>query len=187
MTRTEIDQAVTGNLSLIRGVICKTLKKFRAQLCLADVDDIESNTVLCLLDGRLDSYHHTTEKKLQQWIGYIAMQRCIDYLRALKKTVPLENQHGDDNIHPRLARQVDSLAHSDLDPEAAYLEKEHQAERRARLRAAVTSLSLDEQYALAAMAADDYTTRAYAERKGINTATVHCRRHRLVKNLRKAI
>jgi RNA polymerase sigma factor (sigma-70 family) len=186
MTRTEIEQAVTGNLSLIRGVVCKTLRKYGANLCSSDVEDIESNTVLCLLDGRMDNYRHTTEKKLQQWIGYIAMQRCIDYLRALKKNVPLEHD-GDDDSPSHLSREILSLAHDGPTPEAAYLEREFQLERRARLQAAVDSLSSEEQHSYHSMADEDYTVRSYAEREGVKESTVHTRRHRLVKNLRKCI
>lgn len=186
MTRIEIDRAVTGNLGLIKGVICKTLQKYGSKLCSSDVEDIESNTVLCLLDGRLNNYNHTTEKKLQQWIGYIAMQRCIDYLRSLKKNVPLE-QDSDDDSPSKLAQEVKSLAHESLSPEAAYLEREHQVERRARLQAAVASLSYDEQLAFEAMATEGYSTRSYAEREGIKESSVHTRRHRLIKNLRKCV
>ncbi len=186
MTRIEIERAVTDNLGLIRGVICKTLQKYGAKLCSSDVEDIESNTVLCLLDGRLDKYNHTSEKKLQQWVGYIAMQRCIDYLRSLKRNVPLE-QDSDDDSPSKLAQEVKSLAHESLDPRAAYLEHEHQVVRRARLLAAVTSLSQDEQHAYRSMASEDYTTRSYAAREGIKESSVHTRRHRLIKNLRKCV
>ncbi len=186
MTRTEIGQAVARNLGLIRGVVYKTLGKYGGNLCQADIDDIASSTSMCLLEGRLDNYNFTTEKKLQQWIGYIAMQRCIDYLRGFKKNYPLDLGVNDE--HPsRLAQEIQNLAHSDDSPEVAYLEKERQAERRARLRAAVESLSQDDQEALTAMASDGYTTRAYAEQQGIKESSVYTRRHRLVKNLRKVI
>lgn len=186
MTRIEIEQAVTENLGLIRGVVCKTLQKYGARLCTADLEDIESNTVLCLLDGRLDNYRPTTAKKLQQWIGYIAMQRCVDYLRALKKNVPLQAD-GDDDSPSKLVQEIKRLAHPSRTPEESLLAVELQRERRARLRAAVETLTQDEQHALAKMAADDYTTRGYAQQQGIRESSVHTRRHRLVKNLRRYI
>lgn len=186
MTRVEIERAATDYRSLIRGIICKTLKKYGAKLCASDVEDIASNTVLCLLDGRLDNYRHTTEKKLQQWIGYIAYQRCVDYLRALKKTVPL-HADGDDDSPSKLAQEIKAIAHPDLDPESALLEAEVHRTRRARLRAAVNTLSEKDQDMYSAMTSESYTTRGYAEQEQIKESSVHTRRHRLVKNLRKAV
>lgn len=186
MTRIEIEQAVTDHLGLIRGVVIKTLKKYGAKLCEADVEDIESNTVLCLLEGRLGNYQHTTPRKLQQWIGYIAMQRCIDYLRALKKTVSLA-QEPDEDSPSKLAQEIKNLAHADQDPLETLLETEFQTERRARLRTAVAALALEEQVAFTAMSEDGYSTRAYAQIEGIKESSVHTRRHRLLKNLRKNV
>jgi RNA polymerase sigma factor (sigma-70 family) len=186
MERHQIEQAVTDNLGLIRGVIIKTLKKYGAKLCPSDVEDIESNTVLCLLDGRLDNYRQSTEKKMQQWIGYIAMQRCIDYLRGIKKNVSL-HEEGDDESPSKLVQEIKSISSPDDTPEQAYLYQEFQLARRARLRAAVATLSEDDQGTFRAMRADGYTTRSYAQAEGIKESSVHTRRHRLVKNLRKCL
>ena len=161
MTRQEIEQAVTDNLGLIRGVVIKTLRKYGAKLCQSDVEDIESSTVLCLLDGRLDNYNHTTDKKLQQWIGYIAMQRCVDYLRALKKTIPVEGYDSDEDSPSKLIQEVKALCTQDASPEEQLIERESQTERRARLRAAVASLTQDDQVAFSAMSQDSYSTRAW--------------------------
>ncbi len=189
MTHTEIGQAVTGNLASIRKIIHKTLRKYGVDLCSADIDDIQSDTAFCLLDSRMDNFVYTTEKKLQQWINYIAWQRCIDYLRALKINIPLNQEHNDDTPS-KLVREVRGLHTPGDDPETAYLEKEYQLERRARLKAAVASLSHVEQRtfdAVAAIAANDFTVRAYAEQQGIKESVVHVRRYRLIKNLRKAV
>ena len=187
MTRIEIEQAVVGNLSLIRGVIIKTLKKYGANLCAADVDDIESNTVLCLLEGRLDNYDHTTDKKLQTWIGYIAMQRCVDYLRAInKKATSLDEEPGDDSLS-KTRLKISLLTDGETPADEFLLNAEAHLERRSRLRAAVLSLSEEDQHAYSAMSQDGYSVREYASKQGIKESSVHTRRHRLVKNIRKCI
>ena len=186
MTRIEIEQAVVDNLSLIRGVIVKTLKKYGAKLCAADVDDIESNTVLCLLEGRLDNYNHTTDSKLQTWIGYIAMQRCVDYLRALKKATSFQEESSDDEM-TKTGKEMANLTDGETPADEFLLNAEAQLDRRSRLRSAVLSLSEDDQDAFSAMAQDGYSVREYASRHGIKESSVHTRRHRLVKNIRKCI
>lgn len=183
MTRQEIEQAITANLGLIRGVVRKTLSKYGAKLCDSDKEDIDSNAVLCLLDGRMDKYNHTTESKLQQWIGYIAMQRTIDYLRAIKKNSPISEDAGEDDTSKEV-RLLTSTTHT---PAAELIDNEFQLARRARLRDAVSSLSEPDQQAYAAMIQDDYSTRAYATQEGIKESSVHTRRHRLIRNLRKVV
>lgn len=175
MTPTEIGQTVAESLGLIHGVVCKTLNKYGAKLCQEDIEDIQSNTTLCLLDGRMDNYVPTNKKNLHQWIGYIAMQRCIDYLRALKRDEPLD-QGGDDNALSKFTHPADN-------PEVSYLKKE----QRARLRAAVTSLTQEGQQTFAMIVADNCTTRDYAQQLGIKESTAYTRRHRLIKNLRKIV
>ena len=193
MTRIEMEQAVTGNLERIRGIIVKTLKKYGAKLCNADVDDIESNTVLCLLDGRLDSYVYTTDKKLQQWIGYIAMQRCVDYLRAIKMNLSfVEDQetwagpHGErKEKQSKASKQMANLNDGEVPADVALVEVEAQLHRRQRLRAAVASLSEGDQRMFTAITTDGYSTRLYAQEQGIKPSSVHTRRHRLLSNIRK--
>jgi RNA polymerase sigma factor (sigma-70 family) len=186
-----MEQAVTGNLERIRGIIVKTLKKYGAKLCDADVDDIESNTVLCLLDGRLDNYVYTTDKKLQQWIGYIAMQRCVDYLRAIKRTTSFEQDSvgkdaaGVEGKPSKVAQEMARLNDGNAPADEALVDAEAQLHRRQRLRAVVGSLSEEDQAAFAAMTSDGYSTRLYAEAQGIKQSSVHTRRHRLLKNIRK--
>jgi len=186
MTRQEIEQAITDHLGMIRPVVLKTMKKYTAHRCAADIDDIASATVLCLLDGRLDNYEHTTEKALKQWIGYITMQRTIDYLRALKKNTPLLHD-SDEDAPPRLAKEVMKLSQQGPLPDQILLDAEFQLERRARLRAAVASLEVIDQRTFAAITSEGYTTSAYAAAEGIKVASVHTRRHRMINNLRKCI
>jgi RNA polymerase sigma factor (sigma-70 family) len=189
-----MEQAVTGNLERIRGIIIKTLKKYGAKVCDADIEDIESNTVLCLLDGRLDNYVYTTDKALQQWIGYIAMQRCVDYLRAIKISISfIEEQEGQEGTftvggqkrQSKAAEQMASLNDGNTPADESLVEAEDQLDRRRRLRAAVGSLSKEDQQAFAAMTSDGYSTRLYAEAQGIKQSSVHTRRHRLLNNIRK--
>jgi RNA polymerase sigma factor (sigma-70 family) len=187
MNRIEIEQAVSGNLDLIRGVVGKTLKRYRARLCRADMEDIASNTVLCLLDGRLDNYIYTTDKKLQTWIGYIAMQRTVDYLRALKKTISFQL---DTSTIPaekmnKPLMQMASLSSPDEPADEALVATEAQLDRRSRLRGAVLSLSEAEQQDYSAMSQDSYSVKSYAKEQGIKESSVHTRRHRLVRNIRK--
>ena len=192
MTRIEMEQAVAGNLGRIRGIIVKTVKKYGAKLCEADIEDIESNTVLCLLDGRLDSYVYTTDKALQQWIGYIAMQRCVDYLRAIKISISFKDGGMDNGFirgieepASKAAKQMANLNDEEVPADEALVEAEDQLARRRRLRAAVASLSDGDQRMFAAISTDGYSTRLFAQEEGVKESSIHTRRHRLLNNIRK--
>jgi RNA polymerase sigma factor (sigma-70 family) len=192
MTRIEMEQAVAGNLGRIRGIIVKTVKKYGAKLCEADIEDIESNTVLCLLDGRLDNYVYTTDKALQQWIGYIAMQRCVDYLRAIKNNIAFQQDSVEKEFHVALgerpskaATEMANLNDNEVPADEALVEEEDQLARRRRLRAAVASLSDGDQRMFAAISTDGYSTRLFAQEEGVKESSIHTRRHRLLNNIRK--
>jgi RNA polymerase sigma factor (sigma-70 family) len=176
------------NLGLVRGVTIKTLRRYGARMCLSDIEDIEGNTVLCLLDGRLDNYVYTTDQKLRTWIGYIAMQRCIDHLRLLKKTISFQMKTSTDlDEMSKDVQQMISLASSDEPADEALVASEAQLDRRSRLRGAVLSLSEAEQQDYSAMSQDSYSVKSYAKEQGIKESSVHTRRHRLVRNIRKCI
>lgn len=190
MTRIEMEQAVAGNLGRIRGIIVKTVKKYGAKLCEADIEDIESNTVLCLLDGRLDNYVYTTDKALQQWIGYIAMQRCVDYLRAIKKNIAFQEGFvvTESNLGERPSKaslEMANLNDKEVPADVAMVETEDQLARRRRLRTAVASLSDGDQRMFAAISTDGYSARLFAQEEGVKESSIHTRRHRLLNNIRK--
>ena len=184
MNRLEIEQAITEHLDHIQAVVRKTLRKYGATLCESDAEDIDSNTVLCLLDGRMDTYKHRSAHGLKQWIGYIAMQRTIDCLRRLKNHQQLAEENEATEFGPIKGCENEAHVKHAID---SLILNESQLLMRARLKLAVASLSDNEQDIYAAVIEEDYSAASYSKNRGIEASATYTRRNRMIKNLRKVI
>jgi RNA polymerase sigma-70 factor (ECF subfamily) len=162
--------------SLVAACAMRVLRRYGVQLATATVDDLVAEVWLALLrNGRhkLRIYDPARGCRLSTWLGMIATNTVIDYLRVNHTpSAYLED-------HP----QVDLQLVDGVGPDAAL---EHQ-QRAVIARQALRRLKAEEQRFVCYCFADEREPTDIARLLGISVNTVHSRKFKLREKLTRLV
>jgi RNA polymerase sigma-70 factor (ECF subfamily) len=142
------------------------------------VGEIHNQIFLGLMedDGRrLGRWHGRS--KLSHWIKVVSVNRTIDFLRAQRPTLPLDDPDGPGAI------ALGALAHSGPDPEQAAL----RAERARVLGAAVGRLAPHDQDLVRLIYVEGWSGEDVARELGTTVGAIYTRKNRIRKRLRRLL
>ena len=136
-------------------------------------------------EGRRKSlfdYFHG-RSKLGTWLHAVLAQRHVDELRRARRTEPLENEEGDENIHIAALQAPSRERDPQQDPERA----ENLAILQAALTAALGKLDPQDRLRLAYYYADDRTLAEIGRLLGEHEATVSRKLERARRDVRARV
>jgi RNA polymerase sigma factor (sigma-70 family) len=137
-----------------------------------DLEDMIGDVWVLLWENdkhRLRCFNPSREVRVSTWIGVLARNCCIDYLRGLRRRASPDT----------CADPVDG---SPLPPEAL-----EQHERVELARCALDRLDEEDREFIHSLCIDEQETQAIAERYGIALATVYSRRFKIAAKLAREV
>jgi RNA polymerase sigma-70 factor, ECF subfamily len=163
---------------LVVSCVTKTVRCYTGQLLKDDLADLVSTVWLHLIKdgyGKLRAYDQQ-RSKLSSWVGLIATNAAIDWLRRLHPA-------GEDVVKVKDEVAHELPAPEQTDPLAQY-EQAEQAWLIARARA---RLSAADQSFLTAVLAEDVVPEALATELHLSVATIYSRKNKVIAKLRTIV
>lgn len=182
-------QLLLDNMDAIRHGVSRVAKA--ARLSPVDVEDLVGDTVLKLLDGRLDMFD-ASKGSAKVFFRTVAWRVAADRVRAMNRggqfsgyltgfgNTALDADTSDDTPAVQLASATPS-------PESAVAEREWSEVARAAVAEVLPSLTDGERELYAQLAAGTFDAATYARSNGLSTSTAHVRANRLRAKIRRLL